>query len=408
MKKYFLKNYKYENLYSFQTDPSTGELTRLTFKDYIRVADGLFAYKTLKRYISFTIKGGEIYSYNKNSNGWELVDSWESTLNYIPIVPIITGISKNYLEITPKMYDIALLNKTLLNLESQLANVLSFIGNPIPMVFGDVIGNEDGEGMSIGTREGLEFENKKEHGLEYAEIEGASVEKLQEQIGKVITSITSLALNMNSAYNSSHTTIDAEHNTVKNLSYLTDIAEELENKFNKIVNIICDLSGTEFNEDVQLKFKKDFESKHFDIKYAEILNTMVSEGNLSLKTWYNILKSNNILPKELNIDGEVKTVEELKKKLNIKEKEMEEILKFVDPKHKDEVLKILESQTAKNVSNDISVNKKEKILGDLLSNYKKLQKEHEDLKEAFKSKESVKENKSLKSETEILKMKSKL
>ena len=212
----------------------------------------------------------------------------------------VTGKELSQFEIVPKMYDIANLNRVHLNLESNIANVLSVVGNPVPIFYGQV---EEGR-VTIGVKDALRFEDKQKEGFEYGEITGAGVAHLQgkiklveEQIDKITFSILKKETNK--------TVIDAQQSQSKNTSFLTDVAIELETKMNMLLKYISELEDKPLRDGAFIEYKKDFDEEMINLDIAEKL---LLAGQMSRETFYSILQTGK-LPKNFDISKEAEKIE---------------------------------------------------------------------------------------------------
>ncbi|NYT47685.1 MAG: DUF4055 domain-containing protein [Candidatus Methanofishera endochildressiae] len=223
----FFKRYQYEQLVSYQM--LNGKLSNIVFKDEFEKADGEFGVKTLSRYIVFKIGGGSVWY--DDGDGLTMMDEWENSLPDIPVVSIRTGKELSKFDIIPRFYDVVAMSRVMLSLETQLANVLAVVGNPIPIFYGSP--DDDGNGLQIGVRDAMVFEDKQAGGFEYAEIKGGGVDKLQDKLKKVSDDIDKISFGVLRKDDTS-TVIEAQENQNKSSSFLSDVAEELEAKFTSI------------------------------------------------------------------------------------------------------------------------------------------------------------------------------
>ena len=294
----FLKMYSYENLMSYVIEDNV--LVQIVFKDEIEKKDGRFGVQKLERYIVFKKGGGEVWYKSDGSDNITLQDEWFNSLQDIPIVWFTTGKELSQFEIVPKMYDIANLNRVHLNLESNIANVLSVVGNPVPIFYGQV---EEGK-VTIGVKDALRFEDKQKEGFEYGEITGAGVTHLQnkiklieEQIDKTTFSILKKETNK--------TVVDAQQSRNKNTSFLTDVATELETKMNILIGYISELEDKPLKDGAFIAYKKDFDEEMINLEIAEKL---LFAGAMSRETFYSILQTGE-LPKDFDVSTEADKIE---------------------------------------------------------------------------------------------------
>ena len=301
----FLKRYKYEDLMSYIMED--GELTQIVFRDKVERAKGIFDIEEAEQYIVFRVGSGEIWYEVEGGSGLAKQDEWQNSLDAIPVVAIRTGKELSTFEVVPKFYDVAKLNQVVLNLESQLANVLSIVGNPVPIFWGNVEGNtQDEDGvtkMQIGVKDALVFNDKSKDGFEYAEIEGKGVDKLTAKIDEIKQTIDREGFSL-LRQKGNKTVIDAQQEQTKNTSALTDIADELETKFNRLIRWMAQLGGRNLPEEARLVFKKDFDDVLFSDQQLKLLYDLVVSGELSRQTFWDKLKVANVLPKDFDAGEE--------------------------------------------------------------------------------------------------------
>lgn len=296
----YFKRFNYESLMSYVIEGNV--VTQIVFKDEFEKKKGEFGVEKLERYIVFYIGGGEVWYKDKEGNGGLIArdkDKWTNKLKEIPVVGIMTGKELSKFEIVPRLYDIAMLNKVSLNYESRLANVLSIVGNPVPVLYSRKVEDKDEEGIQIGVRNALLFEDKTKEGFEYVEIQGGGVSKLQEKIVSLNQTLDKLSFSLLQK-NDSRTVVDAQEAQSKNTSFLTDVAVELEVKINKLYQMASEINNTNLPANAHIKFKKDFDDVLFSDTQLQLLHELVSAGDLSRDTFWDKLKVANILPKDFD------------------------------------------------------------------------------------------------------------
>lgn len=299
----FLKRYPYTSLMSYQIED--GEVTQMVFKDKIERPQGKFGISTGYRYVVFRKNGGQVWINKGGDAGFEVGREWSNSLNAVPVVAVRTGRELSRFEVVPRMYDIAEMNRVLYNNESQLANVLNVVGNPIPMFFGNIKGDAK---ISVGVRDALNFLDRTKEGLYYAEIHGDGVAKIEAKIKSTKDAINSLSLSLLEK-GTNRTVIDAQQSESKNNSFLADVAVELETKFNKLLVWMAALSNVKLPANAWLGFKKDFGSALFTNEQLKLFEKMVSDGNLSVETLLTKLLEEGLLPDGFDIKSELEKIE---------------------------------------------------------------------------------------------------
>jgi len=293
----YLQHFKAEDFITYQMDGN--KVTQMVFKEVIEQKDGVFGTKTIERHVVFKVGGGEIWYMDDGEKEISLKDEWANTLTDIPVVAIITGRLVSDFEVIPRMFDIAELNKVMLNLESTLGNILSVVGNPVPVFYGEI-----GEGkLVVGVKEGLVFSDKSKEGFEYAEITGEGVTKIEGKIDNLGKQIDRLSFSLLQKENN-NTVVDAQQSQSKNTSYLGDVATELEAKMNRVFGFVAELENKTLPADAFIEFKKEFDDVLFSDSQLKLLHELVLSGDLSRETFWEKLKVANILSQDFNAADE--------------------------------------------------------------------------------------------------------
>lgn len=296
--KTFFKRYTYEQLVSYQID-ELQRPTQLVFEEKLEENDGAFGIKNIVRYVVFHIGGGEVWYDSGNGQGIAKQDEWKNKLTTIPVVALVTGKVISPYEIIPRFYDIAQLNQVMLNVETQLANVLTVVGNPIPVFYGDA----DEGTITIGVKDAMMFEDRQKEGLEYVEVTGNGITKLQEKIKEIELAIDKTSFSVLNREDN-NTIIDAQDNQNKSGSFLSDTSEELECKINRLFGFYSELSGVALPPEI-IVFKKDFDTAMITDKQLEMLLKMLEGGNISRETLWQKLKVAGVLPKDFDAEIEM-------------------------------------------------------------------------------------------------------
>ena len=300
--KVYFKRYSYESLMSYQVQD--GKVVQMVFREVLEKASDKFGIEEVERYIVFKVGGGEVWYDDGKGSGLKKQSEWVNSLSEIPVVGVVTGKELSRFEVVPRLYDIAMLNKVMLNLESQLANVLSVVGNPVPVFYGEY----DDDGVTIGVKDALVFEDKQKQGFDYVEISGGGVSKLQDKLKSVGQAIDNLSFSMLEK-SGNRTVIDAQESQSKSTSFLTDVAVELETKFNRLMYWKYELDNKTVPKDSGLEFKKDFDDVLFSEAQLKLLHELVGSGDLSRETFWDKLKVANILPKDFDASEEKERLE---------------------------------------------------------------------------------------------------
>jgi len=288
--KVVFKRYKIEQLVTYQVEDDV--VTQLVFRDDVEVPEGKYGVVERQRHIVFNIGGGEVWF--DDGDGLRLKDEWTNDLSVLPVECFVTGKVVSLFEVIPRLYDVAKLNQVCFNVESQLANVLSVVGNPVPLFYGTPATGK----LTVGVKAGLVFRDRSLEGFEYAEINGNGISKLQEKVQKIHDDIDSTAFNLLTT-NVSKTVIDAQQNQSRSSSFLTVAAEELESKINALFEHMSEISGIPLPAE-PMSFEKSFDDILFSVEHMRLMQDMVSFGTLSKETLWEKMKAANILPKHFD------------------------------------------------------------------------------------------------------------
>ena len=301
-KKIILKSYKYENLMSYKLD-KVNNLKEIVFKDIVKVPnDKGFGSKELKRFLVFTPEGGSVWYSNDGSNDIKLQEEFKTSLGHIPIISINSGTFINDFIYGSKILDIVNLNICLYNFESQIAKIITLLGDPVPLLVGDAGFNKDNDNkLHIGSSKALVLaDNNSDY--RYAELRGEGVKLIFNEIEVIKDDINSKSFNLLGNINSK-TVVEAQDTQNKSSSFCIDISRELESKFTSLFQIISNVKGVKNKG--KITFKKDFDDLLYSNKVLELLLKMTSEGMLSKESLLDKLKNIGILKNDFNIEEEI-------------------------------------------------------------------------------------------------------
>jgi len=211
-----VRNFKYRD----------GRLVQFTYDEVYTVEDGYATIDKVQQRVY--LEGGRVEIWRDDT----LYEVYESGLDYIPIVKIGD-------DDIPPFYDLAILNRTHLNLQSEQRNYVRMCANPIGVA--NML-NTDGK-LKIGANTWLNFDAPKtEAGFGWAELSGRNnevIEKLLDRreadMRRYIAAITDGARN--------RTATEVELLNAGNESLLNDFATKLEDGFNKALQIMADYQG---------------------------------------------------------------------------------------------------------------------------------------------------------------------
>ncbi len=297
LNKVFFKIHRFQDLYSYNF--KDGMLEYIVFKETIKTSPKLFEEAIQERFTMFFKGGGEIWY--DGGTGLVKQDEWTNNLEEIPVSYIQTGDEEARFEVIPALYNVAELNYTLLGLSTQIASIGNLISSPVAVINGQV---QDDARIEVGAEDAINLGDKRIEDFKYVEIQGSNLKELRENYKESLEKMDKVAFNMFKD-DSSKTIIDAQRNQAKNMAFLTDIAVELETKFNILFKHWAMLSNLNPKEDAFIEFQKDFD----DISTSEALLTLISKnveiGQLPLKTYLEKLKTAGILNQKFDIETEI-------------------------------------------------------------------------------------------------------
>ncbi len=296
-KNVYFKIHRYIDLYSYYFENNV--LQQIVFKETVEVPTEPFSLENQERYTVFRAGGGEVWW--DSGNGIVKQEEWTNNLPEIPVVPVQTGNQISQFEVTPPLADVAETNKVLLNLSSQLTGLTNMMANPTTVGWGDF---SDKAKNKLGQRFILIFNDKRKEGLEYLEIKGYGVDKLQLRLDKMLQNLDKISFFM-FVNDNSKTIIDAQQKQSKNTAFLSDVATEIQGKINIMLRHKAMLGGINFPDDASVELKKEFSGLTLTDPQNKHLKDMVNEGNLSLTTYLTILKSANVLGKKFDVEKEL-------------------------------------------------------------------------------------------------------
>ena len=293
----YLKHFEYDQLKMIIEDQ--GRVIGIVFKEEDEERVGEFGFKKVQRYTYFKEYGGEVWW--EGNDKFAKRDEWTNTLSDPAVVLIETGEKKSLGVYISKMKDIAEANHVHLITKSHISNVLAKIGDPILQFFG----MPEDDQKTINTQMAAVFQDKTKEGLEYAEAEGRGLQHVKDEAKNAEDMIDKLTFGLFDKAQHS-TVVDAKESKEKTSSLLTDIAVEIEGKFNKLFKYYVELGKGTVTEKDHIEFNKDFTEEHINIETAFDL---LKEREMSRETFYTVLQTGR-LPKDFTPESESEKIEQ--------------------------------------------------------------------------------------------------
>lgn len=258
------------------------KLMQITIQENVTEFDGSFGEKEVTQEKVLYPGGGKIYVKN------EVKYEWTNSLTYIPIVPVYTN-RVGYLDASPLFLDLAELNIKHFNYQSQLDKTLFVASNPVPLFWGDVP-KKDGK-VVIGVDHALHWENKEEGGFEWAEFEGKSVDKLQEEIKNIEARMLSIGLSV--LIDKEQTATEAGISNAKETSDLASISSGLSKALTKAYSIWCDMMKQTPTGSITVN--KDFKGVALTAQEAKMYLDMYNAGTITLTQFWDEMEAREYL-----------------------------------------------------------------------------------------------------------------
>lgn len=273
------------------------QLSQVTIEESIIVPDGEFGEKQKKQYRVLKIGGGAVYEINKN-NEKVLIQEWTNSLTYIPLIPFYTK-KTGLFEAKPPFLDLADLNLIAFNVQSQLYKTLWMSATPVPVIYGNTLGDIEGAEIVIGSDTALRFGNKENGGFEFVEFTGVAVEKMQGEIENLEKRMAYLGISLLTKNSNDKSATEAAIEAAQETSDLSSIATSLEWSLNLAYDVWCDFAGIkQANRDNKtIKVNRDFVNVMMDNQRAQLLVSMVDSGKITL----DVLLQNLINGEYINI-----------------------------------------------------------------------------------------------------------
>jgi len=283
------KNIERADVFSKRFEVVNGRkiLTQFVFRTFIEEDIDGFATQSSEIYVVLNIGSGKVYK--KNKREFELIDSWENSLDYIPIVPVYSK-KTGFFEADLALLDIAYANIKHYNKLSDLDHITYMTNAPILALYN--FNTEGKDNVVIGSNNALLFEDKQSGGAEYIQPNGNGTKDLKDFIADLETYITKMSIDLITK-DSFKTATEAKLREKRSSLFLVEIAESLETAINRALEIAEDFAGIKYNATVKLN--KDFEDLKLDANTIDKLIKLKSENMISLETLWDALNKGEVL-----------------------------------------------------------------------------------------------------------------
>lgn len=218
--------------------------------------------------------------------GAELYELIETGLSIIPIVKVGS-------DDIPPLYDLAKINITHMNRDSEVSNYARVGGAAFLAVFGAEV--QEGEVQTVGISDGMQFSDKTVSDVKWIEMEGRNYNMLkdrllyhEEQMKRIAISFTT------SQENKTATQVNKESLTDE--SKAVDYATELEDGLNTALGMLNDykIDGATFGDNTIL-VNKDFDSNVLTPEQVTSYRTDYASGIISFEELRDLLAKGEYL-----------------------------------------------------------------------------------------------------------------
>jgi hypothetical protein len=263
-----------------------GRYTLVVIQEVVTVESGEFGNEEIIQYRVYK-DDGNVDLYRDSGNGFIFYDTIETEYDYIPIVDIT-------LSDIPPLYDISKLTIKHTNRTSIKDKYLDMCATPIPIIWSPDSYNEDDPSRPVfvvGADEGFVFNGAKEEcDFEWRELQGSSIDKLQEDLTVIEEDITTGVIRAASSdSNTIKTATQAYYEASESANRVVVMANAVELGLNKIVKILADIANVELPEESRVILNKDFNAIAGNSDSVRLLWEVYLGGTLSTETFLDSL-----------------------------------------------------------------------------------------------------------------------
>jgi hypothetical protein len=242
----------------------------------------------------------ELYRQNTKSNAWEVVDAGETSLNYIPLIPLY-GKKFGFFAGESPLQDLANLNRAHWQSMSDQMNITHVAR--VPILYGTGFDEEDG--ITVGTNNAIMGPDGSE--LSFVEHTGKAIEagmaELKDLEDRMMLESLEL-LNETSTETATSRSLDISDINCS----LQTLAIKLQKVISKVNNTMSDWDGIDRSGIVMVS--TDFGLQLRDGSESNILLKMRQNRSLSLPNFQKEMKRRRILAPDFDIDEDIKLLEE--------------------------------------------------------------------------------------------------
>lgn len=308
-------SYKAEQAVNWVINHSGGkeELSQITFKYCVNIANGTYGEKEVERYIIFNVGTYKILEkvIEKEEESFKLVEEGKTGLDYIPLV-VVYGRKMATLESRPPLLELGNLNILHYQKTSDFDNWCHICCVPILCRRLDLRGDEEKSGaIPIGPT--IMVNVFGEHGnLEYVEVSGAGLNVVSARIKELESQMAHLGVEMVSpTIDVEKTATEIQAKTGEKISPLAIAAKNMEAAFKMALyytsQYIKKIKNQNIDDDklgsVQLNI--DYSKLSFSVNQMVFFQGMVDKGYMSLSTFLTWLPKVTDMPKDFDATKEM-------------------------------------------------------------------------------------------------------
>lgn len=273
-------------------------LAQVTIWERVVERNGRFGESVIDQYLVLEPGRWERWRMDEGNN-WYVYAEGVTSLTYIPLVPFY-ALQTGYMESTPPLLDVAHENLRHYNLQSSLDRVLDLCNVPMPVLIGR--SNTD-EPLVFGRVLDIPVDGD----AKYLEPTGVAIEFTQNEIDRCKQNIASLGLLLLSSQpkvtkTATETTVEYTAET----SELSAIARNLQDCLERCLMIHADYLGVDAGG--QIAVNKDFVKLGLDAQTIQRMQDDVSNGRLTLESYWKILEQAELLPDNFEAEEEKKAL----------------------------------------------------------------------------------------------------
>jgi hypothetical protein len=262
------------------------EYTMIVVKEVITEENGEFGSSYVNQYRVYK-EDGNVDIYREDNGEAYLYMTIETEYDYIPLVAI-------ELSDIPPLHDIAKLTIKHTNRTSIKDKYLDMCATPIPIVWSPDIDSEQDPTQAvyvIGADEGFVFNGTKDEcDFEWRELEGTSIDKLQEDLNVIEEDITTGVIRASTSDNTTiKTATQAYYEASESANRVVVIANAVELGLNKAIRILADLANVDLKAEARAIINKDFNAIQGNSDSVRLLWEVYLQGGLSTETFLDSL-----------------------------------------------------------------------------------------------------------------------